>query len=303
MLKKWLILSSLIISSLSAATVPGGFNDRDDQPKVDLEVTQGYRVDRNTWSMAGPHKKPNTLLEIKNKHIRIYQTRLNASVMSNDAFGRLQLGYGDVIKGSLRGSMYERNNKRGEVYRAVEKIKGSYVWDGRVSFGKMFHVRSDWSISPLIGYQWQKEKLKTRSGEQKIPERHKIKHAKSVYKSTWDAPFIGALAAVKLSDTVGLFAEYNFFAAVRNTSKGTEKHHLGFKSKSHRRKGFGNMGNVGLAFKLSDRLSLGAEYQLAHFVARGGKAKSVPSHSKERLPMRRASLTSSEVRLSLNYAF
>jgi hypothetical protein len=289
---------------LSAKTVSQHIENKDQEMMADVEVSQGWRIDRNSWSNSGSDGKPNIQSEISTKNIQIYQTRLATKFTLGDYFMRQQFGYGHIVNGTMQDSDYGRDNKDRESDRSTAKVKGGSLWDARLSFGKTIPLPYNCTISPLVGYFWQSEKISYYDAKhsKKFEFDNDSKRRHATYKSTWDAPFIGALGTVKLTDRIDLFAESDLLFAMRYTGSGQrvldEAH---FKHRTNRLKGFGHITSLGASYKLFENCSLKGEYQLSHLVGLGGKATE-KGHSGH-VPFHKATLSSHELRLTLDYAF
>ena len=303
MFKTIILLSCAVIFPLSAQTV-SEHNKEETGMTADVEASQGYRIDRNSWSNSGPDGKPNILSEVITKDIKIYQTRLASTLSFHDYFARQQLGYGTILSGNLRDSDYGKNNNQREFSRSTAKVRGGYLWDARLAFGKTLALPHDCTISPLVGYFWQAEKLSYKGGKA-IKESgfgHDSKRRTASYRSLWDAPFIGALGTVKLTDAIDLSAETNLLFAVHYNGKGQRVlDDAVFKHSSNRLKGFGHISTLGASYKLFKNCSFKGEYQCAHLVGLGGKA--TEKGHRGHVDFRKAMLASHEARLTLDFKF
>ncbi len=316
--KKMLCIFGVLLLQLGMATLfaeslrTSATNDNTGTT-VDIEVTQGLRQDKLKWSISGKNHKPDIISEITFKNITIYETRLITKFTRNSYFSKINLGYGDILdRGHVYDSDFHKSNREGEFSRSKSKIKGSHALDAQVSFGEDIAVSSRATISPLLGYLWQYEKLRFKNGRQtrlfgfKLHE--KIKNLNSTYTSQWDGPFIGVRANFDFTPSFFCYGEYDFafalryhahgFWNLRNKGKG-----MHFHQHSNRIKGFGQSGLVGLGYEVLENLILKAEYQLLRFEGRGGSSKAREGHKKFHQPFHKATLDSSEGRLCLDYSF
>lgn len=281
--------------------------------RFDVEVSQGYRHDKLKWSVSSVHKKPNILSELTFHDIKIYQTRLVTKLTMDDYFAKANFGYGDILSGRERDSDYSKNNKKGEFSRSRSKIPGSHTLDAEVRVGKDFALSPLFTLSPLIGYTWDYEKLRIKDGRQKRlfgkKMNKKIPKLNDSYTSRFDAPFIGARFGFDATKKLSFFGEYDFLFAVRHHGTGHwNLRNFGkgmtFHLNSRRSKGWGQMGLIGAGYEVFNNFMLKAEYQISHLQARGGKMTGKREFQlKFRQPIHRAELTSQEVRLCLDYAF
>ena len=317
MFKKLITVLSCIAMQFSAVslfseTVSGETQNSDTGTGFSFEVSEGYRQDKLQWSISGHHKKPNILSELTFHDIKIYQTRLATKLTMDDYFAKANFGYGDITSGRVRDSDYSKNNKKGEFSRSRSKIRGSHTLDAQVSFGKDIAVHPSITLSPLFGYMWDYEKLRFKDGRQQrlfgFKMNEKIRKLNSTYTSRWDAPFIGARFGFDATEKLSFFGEYDFLFAVRHHGTGhwnlrNRGKGMTFNLNSRRAKGWGQMGLIGAGYEVFNNFIVKAEYQISNLRAHGGKVTGSERHHKFRQPFHKAELTSSEVRLCLDYAF
>lgn len=278
----------------------------------DIEASQGYRVDKLQWSTAGANNLPNISSDVTFKDIKIYQTRVKSKVSWYGYFTKIELGYGDVLSGHMSDREFLDNNRRFEFFRSRHHLSGSCTLDAVIKVGKDFTVEKVWTITPLVGYSLNIEKLRIRRGVQtvdatyygEIKKTHrKMHHDHSHYKGQFDAPFIG-ISAKRSLQKFDFFAEYNFLFAMMYHGRGfwnfQEDFH--FKQESSRHQGFGHVGTLSTSYELIPNLRAKAEYQFSLLEAKGGKQTDHFSRE-SKIPFRKARLTSSEVRFALECAF
>jgi hypothetical protein len=278
----------------------------------EFEITQGYRHDHLSWSLSGHKKKPNILSELTFKDMHIYQTRFGAKFTMNDYFLRGQIGYGDLGTGRVQDSDYARNDRKAEFSRAKAKITGSYTFDWKVTFGKKFAMCENTSITPFIGYFWNRDKLSFKHGRQTRLFGHKINEKihglHSKFRSDWDAPLVGLQAQYDVSKQLNFYGEYDFLFCVRNKGHAfwnlrNNHHGMHASMQSKRSKGFGHIGMLGTAYEFAKNFVVRAEVQYTWLESKGGKSHAHEHHMKITQPFHRSKLMSSEARLCLDYNF
>ncbi|MDB6081437.1 MAG: hypothetical protein JWO53_709 [Chlamydiia bacterium] len=282
--------------------------DTTDAPlKVELEATQGYRVDKIVYNFSGPHKQPNILSELTFKDIKIYQSRLITKLILDEYFARIELGYGNICSGRVQDSDYASNNRKNEFSRSYNRISKGYTADAVIKIGKNFQV-NDWTLSPLAGYSLNVQKFQIGNGTQTIgvsknnhikKTNHRMHGVRCKDRVQWNAPLVG-LRAERSFNKVKIDAEYDFLFCVQYDAKSYwNLRNQHFKDKSNRSKGFGHVATIGAGYEIAKNLELRTEYQFSYLQAKGGKHTS-HGHSS---PFRKAAWTSNELRLGLNYAF
>ncbi|MDB6081439.1 MAG: hypothetical protein JWO53_711 [Chlamydiia bacterium] len=305
MLKRTIALLSLAAISFQSGILSA---DTTDAPlKMELEATQGYRVDKIVWSISGAHKHPNVLSELTYKNIKIYQSRLITKLTLDEYFAKMDLGYGVVCNGRAQDSDYLLDGRKAEWSRSHSQIRRGYTVDAVLKIGKNFKV-DEWTLSPLVGYSFNMQNLHSTKGIQKIDisknghirkSNSRIRNLHSTDRMSWNAPLVG-LHAERAFDKVKIAAEYDFLFGVKyNEHAKWNLRNQHFKQRSNRCKGFGHVATIGAGYEIAKNVELSAEYQLSYLQAKGGKQTSRGQST----PFRKAALTSNEVRLGLNYAF
>lgn len=299
------VLLQLNGSALVSEAVSNSYTNKETGNGIDVEISQGYRRDKLKWSISGPHGKPNIGSETTYSNLHIYQTRFTSQFKASDYFAKLQFGYGYVINGRGRDSDYGRNDRMNEFSRVRSKVRNSHIWDTTLRAGKDFRLSETCTVSPLVGYMWEVDSLRTKHGKQTYWPLQRVKHLNSAYKARWDAPFIGVRASLMAATAVQIYAEYDFLFRLYYHANGHRNLlHLKFREHSKRSKGFGQMGQVGVAYTLFNNCFLKLEYALSELSAKGGM-HTWKRHQRSTLRQHfhKARQTSSEVRLCFDYAF
>lgn len=306
-----ILLSALLVLTTQIALAA--------ESSFEAQVTQGYKKEHLSWSISGPHGKPNILSELKYKHIKVYTTGLMFNATSEDFFAKLRLSYGNVYSGRCTDSDYASSNKKNLFSKSHMKIPGSYTFDTNLTIGKSFHY-SQVTLSPQAGYMFSQQKLRMKHGVATVwPNKwlqsvqhghHKIHGLNSTYKARWDGPFIGINGKWNIHKKISLFAEYNYLFLVQYHGTGfwnlRQKTDIqgNFHQHSKRHKGNGHMAAVGANARLTERLGLSALVQSVYMNAKGGKDTiHIRNKGKKHLPFHKAHLGSMEYSLGLNWQF
>lgn len=303
--------SFALFSENVSANVSDSYTNKETGNSVEIEASQGYRQDKLKWSFSGPHRRPNIISELTFKDIRISQNRITSQLKHSGYFAKMQLGYGYIWTGKMQDSDYARSHRKAEFSRSHHKISKGYELDATIALGKDIALSNGFTLSPLFGYMWEKEKFHIKGGRQTrffgahVNAKRPFRKLHSTSTSTWDAPFIGVRSNMKASDDLQFFAEYDFLFAVRYQQTGHwNLRNMNFESHSKRIKGFGQKGLIGASLALSDNCSLKAEYELSRLTAKGGSVKAKERHHRhDPQPFHKAVRTASEIRLSLDCAF
>lgn len=290
-----------------------------DDSSFEAQVSQGYKKEHLSWSISGPHGKPNVVSELKYNKLKVYTTGLMFKATNEDSFAKLRLSYGNVYSGHCTDSDYLLSNKKGLFSKSHMKLPGSYTFDTSLLIGKNFHY-SAVTVAPQFGYMFSQQKLHMKHGVQTVwpdAHSHRIRHGhmkihglNSSYKARWDGPFIGIDGKWNVNKKVSIFAEYNYLFLLQYHGTGfwnlrqKTDHKGNFNQHSKRHKGNGHMLAVGGNVGLTEQLGLTALVRSVHMTAKGGKDTiHTRSHGKVRIPFNKAHLGSMEYSLSLNWQF
>lgn len=267
---------------------------------VEVEVWQGYRRDKLTFTISGPRGRPNILSELSYKDIDVYMTNLSMKVSHNDYFMKLHGAYGDIYNGKVRDSDYLGDNRTLEFSRSKHDITGDYTVDTSVYFGKTYRQKS-LRISPMIGFGYYEQKLRMQHGEQQLPLNRKVHNVNSTYQTHWYGPQIGFGLAKKLLQNLNVYGNYVFLYPLTYHANGywnlRDKH---FSDKAKAQKSSGNIVTIGTKYTAYKSLHAGIEYQFMKFYAKDGHCY---QNGHRTNLFREAIRTSNTVYLFLGYTF
>lgn len=300
MLKTSLFLACALFSSVYADTV-----------KTDVELSQGYRREKLDFSVAGPQHHPNVLSELKFKDVDVYVTRLAVTLSKNDYFLKGIASYGIVYDGTTTDKDYLLDNRKGQFLHSKHDITGDYTADFIVRLGKHFTFDNSFVVSPHIGYGTYLQKLRFKHGYDqwvhpatgKHGPKHKMHNLNSTYRATWYSPQVGIDLKKKICKNVVIFAQYSFLYPLKYDAKGhwnlrtDGSGHFDLSNKAL--KSFGHDASIGAEWEFTENWSIKAEYELMKFYTKDGHVHIHKYHQ----PMNKAHLSSSEVRLTVGYAF
>jgi predicted porin len=260
--------------------------------KYEFAVSQGYGRDKITSKMkfgGGSH------FDRRYKKLSLYQTRISGKVNFDNWFAAANAGYGDLRHGRAHYTIMNMH--------LHGKVKDGHNLDAAFAVGKRFSFAKRYSVSPFVGYMWEKNRLKAdhfsfRSSF--FRKEHKLPGIKSKDTFYWNAPFIGCGAEMNVTPAIDLYADYKFLFAVREHNNLRLKDLAKVSDHSKRSKGFGNMGTIGCGYKFCKNWALRAEYEISDLHAKGGSVK-VDGH-RHHAQGAKTTMISSEVRLCLDYA-
>lgn len=276
-----------------------------------FDLSQGYRHDKVTTSIAGKHHHPSTVSHLIWKHLDIYQTRLGTRWNYDSMFADLNLGYGDVRHGRFTDNDYAKSGNKLNFSRSSHPVRDSYTVDAKIAFGQYFDINNTFSIAPRVGYTWDYMRLKMEHGHIKKTVRngfivHSDRHVhnlSSKYHANFDSPFIGVEAQVHWSDLIQFMGRYDFSFFLKEHNRGYwNKRHMYLSEHTKRYKGYGHDAAVGVNFALSQNLSLKAEYEYSWQKAQDGQLHVRIHDYKAHTPVNHSRWTSSEARLTLTWA-
>jgi hypothetical protein len=128
----------------------------------------GLRHDKLNFTISGPNNQPNILSELEWK-TDMTEFRLNGGWLSNNGFTVIgELAYASGFAGEGQDSDYLYNDRQGEFSRSYSKTKGSTSNRASLGLGWRFSPHSSLGLTPLVGYTYQKDKLRSRHGKQVI---------------------------------------------------------------------------------------------------------------------------------------
>lgn len=279
--------------------------------KVDLDLSQGYRYEKQDFSISGPHAKPNILSELSFKNVDVYITRLAVSVTKNDYFLQAMGAYGKIFHGKAVDDDYLFDDRKGQYSHSTHTISGEYTTDVLVRFGKAFSVRNGYIVSPYIGYSAYTQRMRFCGGDgwalhpmsssgRKCSKAHGLN---STYKAIWYGPELGVKLTTAISATCSMYASYTCIFPLKYEGSGhwnlRRKGERSFELNNKSSKSFGNNIALGAIWSLCNNWSIKADYEFMKLYAKGGHMRVAGYH----VPMHKAHFTSNEVRLTLAYSF
>ena len=267
-----------------------------------IGLSQGYRREKQDFSISGIKGSPNIVSELTFKDIDVYVTRLWASVMKDGYYLKGSGAYGKILDGRTIDNDYARDDRKGHFSHSVHDITGDYTADFRLQLGRSFEV-----IGVHVGYSAYLQRMRFKHGKVWTTTmfnggkgKYRPVHGlNSTLKTNWHGPELGLELKQPVAACVDIIAHYSFLFPLRYEANGhwnlRKKHHRHFDMHNRSTKSFGNIFGICLSWCLSPAWSLQAAYEYLRFSSRGGHEKV----GNVRVPMKKAHLTSQEVRLSL----
>lgn len=173
-------------------------------------VALGYRRETLDFNIAGPDGVPNILSELE-WEVDMAEIRVNGEWLADNGFFMTgELAYASGFAGEERDSDYAFDNRHGEFSRSYAKSHGST--DSRVSLGLgwRFPPRRDVGITPMLGYTYQEQDLRSRKGRQVIstsdltPFPGPFHGLDTHYEPRWHGPWLGLRVDAHLAERFGL---------------------------------------------------------------------------------------------------
>jgi len=169
-------------------------------PRIELEISYGYRQDQLDWNIAGNRQgeNPNVLSELIWEDLLIHEMRLGIRTTLNQPiyFGG-SIHYGKIVDGKNQDSDYAADNREMEFSRSNNNADEGITLDGSVGIGYNFRLLSkSINLIPQVGYSIHKQNLTMTDGYQTItwaggPPLGSFDGLDSTYETQWWGPWIG----------------------------------------------------------------------------------------------------------------
>ncbi|MDL1963728.1 MAG: hypothetical protein LWW98_05200 [Deltaproteobacteria bacterium] len=164
-------------------------------------LSTGYRVDDLDFNIAGDinGNNPNIISELKWRELKSFQLKIaNKTVLQQLFLLRSSLAYGWIFDGRNQDSDYWGNNRNCEWSRSNNNTDDGNVLDASFGVGWQFTFgRSDFVMTPVIGYSYHEQNLTMTDGCQTIatplctPELGPFPDLDSTFETEWKGPWIG----------------------------------------------------------------------------------------------------------------
>lgn len=298
----FIFTSLVIISNLSAEPI-----------KTDVALSQGYRREKLKYKIKRPGNNScsNLMGVLEFKKMNIYTTQLACTLTKQDYFLQAIGSYGLIYGGKAEdydSSFFIARS----FYNSVDyDIKGNYTAEGALRIGKNIRFENGFNLSPRIGYSAYMQRLRLSDPERTVvnyrtrPQTcHKMKlsHLHSHFRAHWYAPELGVQLSQTIVNNVQLFGGYTFLYPIKSTAKGAttlKQRQRNYTITNKATKSFGNIINIGLKWLFSTNWTAGIEYEYTKLYSKGGH----DHRGRFSWPMKNATLTSYEGRVSLAYTF
>jgi hypothetical protein len=236
---------------------------------------------------------------------------LKGSISNGTYKGEINLGYGNVLRGACRDSDYFQDNRRNEFSRSLSKLSGSYNIDSYIKFGRIIYFNNSISLTTSLGYATYLQKYNLHDGYQSLvgintfhKNQLKIPGLKSSYKARWSAPFIDFVLTVPILTSVNIDLGYTFYYPVSYNGHGhwnlRKNPGPNYTQKARASKSFGQRGEFGLRYAISNRFEIGFKLGTMHFIANDGSDRW--THLMKS-PFRKAQRTSIDYMITASYSF
>lgn len=279
-----------------------------------LELSQGWRRDSLSFSISGPHKRPNVLSELHFKDIDVYMTHIWFKGAFDNLFFAIHGAYGEIVDGRVRDTDYLGNNRTHRFSQSSHDIRGDYTLDANVLIGIEKRLKDPTYIfKPLVGYGFYEQKLRMKHGtidfqkdfhQGRSYHNEKVHGLNSTYRAKWFGPQLGAQLDKQVTTGLTAFIKYIFMYPLSYSGSGywnmRDKRDRYFDDKANSYKSFGNIATLGALFQTKDSWDIRAEYEAIGFFAKDGH---VHHRGYISAPFRKAKRIAHEIRLTIGYKF
>ncbi len=159
------------------------------------DVATGYQQEQLSWSTASPTGTPNPITQVAWNDIALTRLQTAFDITTPSGFSFKGMGnYGWVVDGSGQEQAY------GNPAQTSPSNQG-YSWSGSLATGYQFKLtrrNNALSVTPLVGYAWQKQKNTLGQAQQ------------NRYTSDWEGPWLGMNIALSLFDRHQLFSGFQY---------------------------------------------------------------------------------------------
>lgn len=249
----------------------------DDWPSpVDVKLGWGYRQDKFRWSIAGHHKRPHVLSELKWRDLRISQIGGEASYVSWRNYAvRVAGDYGNIYHGRNKDADFLDNDRRGLYSLSKNNASKGSVYDLNAGVGyRVTSTCGRFVATPLVGYGWHGQDLHIYDGNQVIDAVNcqigPFPGLNSKYKARWYGPWIGIDFNTKVECCAFLFGNFEWHQTTyRATGCWNLRSDLG--PFHHKAYGNGYVLTLGGNWELCNHWSLGIVGNYRHFRTGSGR--------------------------------
>ncbi|MDR2164877.1 MAG: hypothetical protein LBO79_04450 [Zoogloeaceae bacterium] len=177
----------------------------------------GYRRETLDFNIAGLDGHPNVVSAL-DWDTDMLEVRMAGDWLADSGFfATVDLAHARGFSGEMRDSDYGEDNRRDEFSRSYAKSRGSLV--SRLSFGLgwRFAPRSGASLTPLLGYAWQRHNLRASQGRQHIDTRSgyagPFPGLDTHFKPRWHGPWMGLRLDARVTERLAfrLLAKRQWF--------------------------------------------------------------------------------------------
>lgn len=205
-MKQWIVVLVLLLGLMVGTAGAEGF-------KSSFDFGVGYRTDNLDWNIAVASIDP--LSELEWSNLDILYSKASIRMSYKKFYARGSLGYGWILEGDNRDSDWAVSGRQAEFSRSNNKSNSGHVFDASMGIGYQFKA-AKWSITPLIGYSWHLQYLRTTNGMQTIatpgvtPPLGPFDGLDSWYNPDWQGPWVGVDLTIQPSDKMRFFTTFEY---------------------------------------------------------------------------------------------
>jgi len=185
-----------------------------DEFAFNYQVDAGYRTEKLSWNVASPAGSPNPLTQVKWNDVTLW--RLQGQFGISLPLGVLVKGrgsYGWTVSGSGQETSYAQDHRQRPFSQRDSDASSGYGWDLSLALGYPFTLKfaeQPWqlTLTPLAGYQWQKQRWDLNNGRDVLASGSGLRtNQHSLYNTRWRGPWLG------MDMTLGFFSRHQWFSS------------------------------------------------------------------------------------------
>jgi hypothetical protein len=218
-----LLISSILVTAFaSSADAAMKYRQRDrykphqSHGSTTIDLTTGLRLNDFDWNIASDitgTATPNILSELTWEDITVFEIKgkfrhiepANFAILKGGIQLDAELTGGFTISGDNQDSDYLGDDRTLEFSRSNNDAGGGFAFGGEVAAGYRFNVAQKvrpasstyFTLAPMLGYGWNRQKYKMTDGNQTIPDLGSFDGLDSSYTADWYGPFVGLEAQLE----------------------------------------------------------------------------------------------------------
>ena len=179
------------------------YYEEEDSYSFSYYLDSSYQQDSVSWSVASPTGRPDTLTEMQWDNLSMMGVDVGFKAeMPYNLVLKGDAGYAWEISGDSRQVFYARDGKTQPFSDISGDTEKSYSWHGSfalgyaLDFGLSDNSPVSFNLTPLVGYAWREQNLKSNHGQQRLEEFNPVDpeslDQQNSYSTSWYGPWLGA---------------------------------------------------------------------------------------------------------------